>query len=745
MRHFPRIFAFASLALACLLSAPGVLAQQGGTLTGRVVSATGQPVTDAEVKLVDLRRRTTTGDDAGFRFEGLPAGSYLVEVLSPRYGTGLARVEVAAGASAEVTITLELASQVDEIVVSAGEPRRQLELAQAVNVLGGEELALRLQPSLGETLANEPGVSSTFFGPGASRPIIRGLGGDRVSMLQGGIGTGDVSTTSPDHAVSADPAFAERIEVLRGPATLLYGSSAIGGVVNTIDRSIPDYEPNAPISGFAELRGGSAAEERTGLVSLGGGRGSWAWHLEGLRRKTGDVDIPGFASLDPEAQAEQERGTLANSSLENTSASLGVSRFFDGKGFFGIAVSGLDSNYGIPGPEEEGVPIRIDLERRRVDFRGEITQGLGPFEGLKARAGWVDYEHVELEGEEVGTRFTNDYWEGRLELVQKPWRSLTGSLGLQVRDRRLEAVGEEAFIPPVDSRSWALFAFEEIPKGPLTFQFGLRFESQDNSAEPIEVPDRSHEGLSASFGTLWKLTDDTSLAISLARSTKLPNAEELYSNGLHAATQAVEIGDPNLDLETSLGLDVSLRKHEGPFTAELTAFVNRFDDFIYDAFTGEEEEGFPVLAFTQADAEFRGLEFQGRAELWRSGNRHFDLQLSGDYVRAELRATGEALSRIPPLRYGLGVHYHTEKLHAFAELRRVETQDRVAENETPTDGYTLLGASVAYRFFSGGQIVDLLLRGTNLTDEEARNHVSFLKDDVPLPGRDLSLSLRLTF
>lgn len=744
MHHSPRTAVFTSFVLVFSFLALFALAQQGGVLTGRVVSATGQPVTDAEVKLVDLRRRTLTADDGSFRFDELAPGSYFLEAVSARYGTGIARADLTTAASAEVTITLQVSSQVDEIVVTAGEPRTRLELAQPVSVLGGEELGLRLQPSLGETLAQEPGVNSTFFGPGASRPIIRGLGGDRVSMLQGGIGTGDVSSTSPDHAVSADPAFAERIEVLRGPATLLYGSSAIGGVVNTIDRSIPDYAPSAPISGFAELRGGSAAEEGTGLLSLGGGGGVWAWQVEGLRRETSDYEIPGFAALDPEAQGEQERGTVANSSLETTSASLGASRFFGDKGFVGVAVSDLDSDYGVPGGGEEE-PIRIALERRRIDLRGEITQGLGAFEGLKARVGWVDYRHRELEGEEVGTVFENDSWEGRLELVQKPWRGLTGALGLQVRNRELAAVGEEAFIPPVGSRSWALFAFEEIPSGPVTFQLGLRFESQDNTPVPAELPDRSHEGLSASFGTLWKLSDDYSLTASLARSTKLPNAEELYSNGLHAATQAVEIGDPDLDVETSLGLDVSLRKHEGRLTGELTAFVNRFDDFIYDAFTGEEEEGFPVLAFTQADAEFRGLEFQGRTELWRGGDRHVDLQLSGDWVRAELRATGEALPRIPPLRFGLGVHYHTEKLHTFAELRRVEEQDRVTANETPTGGYTLLNASVAYRFFTGRQIVDLLLRGTNLTDEEARNHVSFLKDEVPLPGRDVSLSLRLTF
>jgi iron complex outermembrane receptor protein len=235
------------------------------------------------------------------------------------------------------------------------------------------------------------------------------------------------------------------------------------------------------------------------------------------------------------------------------------------------------------------------------------------------------------------------------------------------------------------------------------------------------------------------------VGVSLARSTKLPNAEELYSDGPHVATQTFEIGDPTLDEETSLGLDVSLRRQSGRFTGELTLFANRFDDFIFQSLTGEEEDGLPVVRYAQADAELVGAELESRFELWHGGSGHLDLQLFGDYVEAELRATGEPLPRIPALRYGAGLHFHNDRLHGLLEARRTDAQDRLAANETPTDGFTFVNASVSYRFFDGSLIYDLLLRGRNLTDEEGRNHVSFLKDEVPLPGRDVSLALRLWF
>jgi iron complex outermembrane receptor protein len=318
-------------------------------------------------------------------------------------------------------------------------------------------------------------------------------------------------------------------------------------------------------------------------------------------------------------------------------------------------------------------------------------------------------------------------------------------MGFQAQRRDFAAVGEEAFVPPSETDSWAVFTFQELARGPWRFQLGGRYENQDTSASAGEVRARSFDGLSGSLGLVWQPVDGYTFGLAVARSTKLPNAEELFSNGPHLATNAFELGDPNLKEETSLSADLSLRKTAGRVSGEITLFTNRFNDFIFERATGGEEDGLAVFQYTQADAEFRGAELTGVVQLFHIEPHHFDLEVGADFVRAELRETGDRLPRIPPRRFRLGIHYRGDRMDGLVEATRVEEQDRVAAFETATEGYTLLNANLSYRLFTSRAIYDLLLRGTNLTDEEARNHVSFLKDRVPLPGRDLSLSLRLTF
>lgn len=796
-----------SLLAALLLIFPAALAAapppppdvELGAIEGRVLDEDGEPIPGIEVQLLDLRRTTFTEDDGTFRFDQVLPGDHLLEASSRESGSGVQRIVVPPGETTSAELQLEISHFRDTVVVSAsGDARSRLELAQATTILSGDELNQRLEPSLGETLAKEPGISSTSFGIAASRPVIRGLGGDRVSMLENSLGTGDVSSTSPDHAVSIEPLSAERIEVLRGPATLLYGSNAIGGAVNVISSRIPLYRNDQPIGGYVEMRGATATEERTGTVNLDGGSDDWAWHVDFQHRDTEDYEIPGFAESaalraaeehgddehdedghdeDDHGEEEEAFGFVPNSDLTSTSGSVGFSHFFGDTAVIGFSVSGLDSEYGLPGGhghgeeeehgdddhddgeddhgdedehgEEEEGPVRLDLESRRADFHAQITRPMGPFSGLKARAGVTDYEHVELEGDEIGTLFTNDSWEARVELVQQERGNLKGSLGVQLKARDLEAVGEEAFLPPTDTESLAVFTFQELTRGEMRYQFGLRYENQDVGVDAPGLPDRSFDGLSSSLGLVWQPSgqdnEGWALATSLARSVKLPNAEELYSNGLHVATQSFELGDTSLDEEVSLGLEVGLRKQSGRVTGELSVFVNRFDDFIFRRFTGDEEEGFPVVQYSQADAEFRGAELDVRYGLWESGTHHLDLEVFGDYVRAERRDENRPLPSIPPLSFGTGLHYHSGPLTASLGVRRYEEQDRVSENETPTDGYTLVNASFGHRFLFGDQLVDVLLRANNLTDEEARNHVSVLKDTVPLPGRDISLAVRFWF
>lgn len=751
-----RAWAAGTLMLMNLAGAvPGTAAAPGGSIEGRVVPQHDHDFVLATARIPDLALRVDVAADGRFRFDAVRPGTYAVEVLVPSLGSAVEVVTVRPGETTSVEVELEAGSHFEEIVVTASaNARNPLDLATPTTSLSGQELALRQSSSLGETLSGEPGISSTFFGPGASRPVIRGLAGDRVRMLEGGIGTGDASGTSADHAVTVDPAQAERIEVLRGPATLLYGSSAIGGVVNVLDERIPTSRAHAGVTGSAELRAGSGSDARQGSIALGGGGGDWAWHVDGVARSTDDYSIPGAArragaGSGSEPGVREESGFVPNTDLDTRGVRLGGSYFLGDKGFLGVAISSFESDYGLPagaepgGPDDdEAVPVRIDMQQRRIDLRADITRAFGIFQALRVRLGNTDYEHVELEGGEAGTHFFNDFLESRIELVQKQRGKHSGSLGVQVIDRDLDVVGAEAFLPRTSTGRWAVFSLQEIEHGPLRWQLGARFETQDIDATGFAG--RSHEGASGSLGLVWSINDRWSLASSLSRSVKLPAPEELFSSGLHVASQAFEIGDPDLGEETSRGLDLSMRKVAGRLTGELTLFRQDFDGFIFQAFTGAREEGFPVVRYSQQDAVFSGIELQARYEILDHGQHHVHLRLVGDTVRAELAAGGD-LPRIPPLRLGAGVHYHSERWNASAEVSWVDRQDEVAENETPTGGYTQVGASLGYRWLLRDQIVDLLLLGRNLTDQEARLHTSFLKDVAPLPGRDISLAVKVQF
>lgn len=769
MRHRLSPFLAATLFLSGLIVSRAH-AQENGSLAGTVRSSAGAVATDAVVQIADLRRRATVDAEGTYRFSDVPPGRYLVAAASPRYGTSVVRVALEAGKDTRLDITLDVSVHQEVIVVTSRPDAQALsEVAQAVTVLSGDELSLRIAPTLGETLATEPGVSSTYFGPGASRPVIRGLGGDRIRVLEDGVGVGDASNTSPDHAVSFEPLAAKSIEVVRGPATLLYGSNAVGGVVNVIDDRIPDVAPDHGVGGVVELLGASVSDERGGGASLKAGRGPLVFHGGFDRRLSKDLNIPGFAeSAALRAQEEEEGGEhaeeeeafglLPNSAVQSTRGSVGAS-LVGRSGFFGASWTGFDTLYGVPGgheeaapgeagpaPAEEEGPVRIDLRQRRVDFRGSRTVPFGAFRAAKVRFGLTDYEHQELEGEEVGTLFLNNAWEGRLELLHKPVGALSGSFGAQVASRDFEAIGAEAFVPPTETRTFALFAFEELGRGAWRGQLGGRFEHQDVKALGDVGLERSFDGVSGSAGLLYRGTAGFGAALTLAYSEKVPNAEELYANGPHIATRAFEIGDPDFGKEKSLGLDLSLNKRAGPVTGQLAFFLNRFEDYIYEQLTGEEEDGLQVVQFVQRDATFRGFEASAAVELLHAEPRHVDLEVQADYVRANLRGLSEdPLPRIPPLRYGAALHYHDNHLTGRFEVRGVAEQDRLSAKELPTEGYTFLNASLAYRFFVGRTILQLRVQGNNLTDEEGRNHVSFLKDLVPLPGRDFRASLRVLF
>ena len=635
------------------------------------------------------------------------------------------------------------------IVTASPLARAQDEINSPTTVVAGAELAQRLQPTLGETLSGLPGVDSTYFGPGASRPIIRGLGGDRIRVLTGGVGTIDASVISPDHAVSLDPLLIERVEIVRGPASLLYGGGAIGGVVNIIDGRIQETLPVAPVIGRFEVRGNSGADERAAAGVLTGAAGKFAWRFDGFRRKTDDVRIPGLGptpaiAADMIANGETPSdGTLINSATKTSGGAAGFS-YIGESGHLGVAYSGFDSLYGVVAEPE----VTINLRQRRFDAHGEWLKPVGILRAAKFNFGVADYQHDELEGTELGTRFTNKGYEGRLELLHEKLGAFEGALGFQSSRSAFEAIGEEAFLPPTMTKSNALFLYEEAASGPVTWQFGARAERQTITPEASSgFTERSHSLATFTGGAVWKLNADYALALSLSANERAPNAQELFADGPHIGTGTFEVGDPTLSNEKSVGFDLSLRKRRGFVTGELSVFVNKFNGYIFEQATGatDPDDGLPVFAYVQRDAKLYGGEAEVTFHLHESKTFVADLRLFADSVRATNTTDGTPLPRTTPVRFGAAFDWRSGPWSFNAELRHVESQRRIAPIETATAGYELLSLGGSWRFDLGRTKGEVFLRATNLLDETARVHVSFLKDIAPLPGRNVSVGLRLNF
>jgi iron complex outermembrane recepter protein len=649
---------------------------------------------------------------------------------------------------------------VDEIIVTGVlRDRAAGELAQSITVVGGDELDRVRASNIGETLANQLGVSSSYFGAGASRPIIRGLAGARVQMLEDGIDTMDAATVSDDHAVTVEPLAADQIEIFRGPTTLLYGSGAVGGVVNTVTTRIPGEAPEDGFEGAFEVRGDSAAEARGAAVRLDGGGSRFAWHLDAGRRDSDDYEIPGFAHADADvadAEPDEAFGVLPNSAAESESAAFGASWLGD-NGFLGVGINAFDTLYGIPGHahEEEPLPgepapeeelVRIDLDQRRVDLRGGWEDLSGAIEGVNVRLGVNDYEHVELEGDASGTRFTNDATELRVELLHASVGQWSGAFGVQLGEREFAAVGEEAFVPPVDSSSLGLFVVEQIDLASWEVSLGARVESLEHKPSN-GLPRFDEDATSFSFSGVRPFGAGFAFVATLALSERLPVAEELYSDGPHLATGLVQIGDPSLTHETAEHLDLGIRGRMDELNWSVTTFYTQYDDFIYLADTGAVDlvDELPIFVYTQADADFSGLEAEVFVPLLAEGTNEIDMRLFADYVRGEL-ASGESLPRLPPLRYGARFEYHNERLLVGLEATRYDDQDEIAPFEEETPGYTLMNADVRWRLIGlSGMELELFVNGSNLGDEEARKHTSFVKDVAPLPGRNYALGIRSRF
>jgi len=658
----------------------------------------------------------------------------------------------------------------DTVIVSAGpDLKSAFDLAQGASILGGDLLHRSLQATLGETLSSTPGVTSTYYGPGASRPIIRGLGGDRVRMLDNGVGSLDASNVSPDHNLSIEPLLVDRVEVLRGPATLLYGSSAVGGVVNVIDNRIPSAAPVNPVGGRAEVRFDSGSNERTGIIALAGGDKTFAVQVNGLRTETDDVGIPGYS--DPSNPVN--RGKLTNSAISTKSGSVGGTYFWS-DGSAGAAVSEYDTVYGVP----TGEPIVIDMKQRRFDLKSESDRPFGIFKTAKVRFSLADYTHAEVDTTtgRPNTTFKNKAYEGRVELAQQDSGNLSGTIGLQTSRSNFSAVGEEVVTPQTLTCNHALFAVESYRIDPrLTLQFGGRYEYQSirlGEVDPLlpaypgysatSGEKRDDHGFSLSAGLVWYPAKEYSLGLSLSYSQRIPVAQEIFSNGPHGGTNAYEIGSSALGREDSTGIDLTLRKRAGFVTGSAGVFVNRFSNFVFeqrDALLYHDEESgdflpypvpagdefLPIYQFIARDAIFYGGEAELSFHLVETDANRLHLNLTSDYVHAQQTDDDEPLPRIPPLRVGAELRFEHGQWTAGANVRHACRQDRVAPGETPTPGYTLVGVDLSYRLTIARTAWEIFARGTNLADEEARVSTSFLKDFAPLPGRSVTFGARMNF
>lgn len=652
--------------------------------------------------------------------------------------------------------------KLDPFVVSSGfDDKTAFDLAQGTSILAGTDLRRLVRGTLGETLDSTPGIHSTYHGPGASRPLIRGLGGDRIRVLQNGIDALDASNVSPDHNTAVEPLFAERIEVLRGPATLLYGSSAIGGVVNVIDNRIPNEPAVRELSGSLEMRGGGAADESVGLAALKSGSSNFAMQVDALKLHSGNVRIPRVARIDDEAPSDQPWGTLPNSDVATDSLSLGAT-WFGSLGHIGAALSRYDTDYSVPTDE----PISISMKQRRFDLAAELSRPPGVINAAKAKFGIGDYTHSEITGgASVNTTFRNKAWEGRLELPHALSRTVDGTIGVQGSHSDLSAAGEEVVFPSSVTTNAAVFALEEWKQGPVTFQAGARLENQSIKVGDVDpslprVPGygavsgqtKDRTGVNGSIGAVYYPARRWAVGFSLAYSERLPTAQELFSNGPHGGTGSWEIGTGSLGKEKSVGFDLSVRKRSGFVSGSLSGFVNRFQGYVFaqelpsSTIPSElNEEGLTPYQFTAKDALFCGAEAEVVLHLVEYEDSKVHLQFTWDYVRAEQTTDDAPLPRIPPMRFGTALRFDGVRWHGGVELRSVDRQDRIAHGETMTPGYTFLDADMTYVIPADRSSIEIFVRGTNLTDREARVHTSFLKDFSPLPGRGVLAGVRMRF
>jgi iron complex outermembrane receptor protein len=646
-------------------------------------------------------------------------------------------------------------------IVITGNPLGAGEIATPSSVLTGDRLVLRRGSSLGETLDGLPGVASTYFGPNANRPVIRGQDGDRIRVLSNAGASLDASSLSFDHAVPIDPLVVERLEVLRGPAALLYGGSAVGGVVNAIDNRIPKAALGA-LSGAVETRFGGAAKERAVSALVEAGAGGFAWHADAFRRETDDLRVPAFDRPLDDGSTER-RTRIVNSASSARGGALGGS-FVWAQGYLGASIDTYRNDYGIVAEED----VTINLKRDKLALAGEWRWTTGLFKTLRAQASSTDYKHLEIEGNgDIGTTFTTRGSDARFEAVHRALPlgtgSLEGTFGLQFESSRFSALGEEAFVPETRTRQAAAFALERwswgntghVSAGVRVEQVRVRSQGDADPLAPQFGPaqERSFSPRSASLGAVLQLAPQWQLSSSASYTERAPTSYELYANGVHAATSAYERGDTQQALERGRNLDLALAWRQDGDHIKVSAFHSRFANYIVLAATGEpdfindEGDAFPVFAFSGVRARLQGVEIEAAWRLIESSGYRLDADAKLDRVSGSNADSGEPLPRLAPQRISVGLNWTAGAWTARMEVQQASAQTRVPGTDVSTPGWTLLNLSGSYALKYGERDALLFAKLHNAGNRLAFNAstVNTLRALAPLPGRSLTLGLRLPF
>lgn len=784
---------------ALLLASPSALAQ---TLSGTVTNAAGKPLANATVEIEALKRVTSTNELGEFTFSNVKEGDYTLHI----FASGFAHLHEHTQAQSDNAggANFVLARSAIEVIDVHATPMHLsvMESATPVSVLSGETLRRQQAATLGDTLEKLPGVQSNFHGNVASTPIIRGLSGPRVLITQNGLDVSDVSRVGPDHAVASEASTAKQIEVLRGPATLFFGSGAIGGVVNVVDQRVPT---STETRGEFVLETQTVNDQKLGTFNVTTGVDNIAFYADGFYRDSNDYETPVAPDIDDPDGAH----VVENSNEESNGFTLGTSYLFD-QGYVGVAVERFEREYGVPGHSHGGdTSVFADLEQTKYQLLGEYNFTNDFLQSVHFRAGYTDYEHAEVEGGLVGTTFSNETEELRVELLHKPMAGWRGGISLHYKGSDVFAQGEEAFTPPSEMEMFAVALMEERHFGDFLVQLGARAESVTLDASSVLLPEldahehddehdhdehahdeHEHEGsefvrqfavdqeitpISLSAGVVYTINESYNVGVSLSRSERAPSASELLSFGPHIGTRTYEIGalfdlseegefvlsQTAIDLETANNIDLTFRKTQGDVGFVFNAFYNQVDNYYFQEETGlfaesghdhdhgEEGHGEEEHSEDEHSDELPVYLF-GSADAVLHG---FELQVAwqttdnlkldffADYVKARLK-DGGALPRTSPMRVGSHVAYTLDNIRADLDITYFAKQDDISTFETETDGYTLVDASITYDIPLGDIDLSVYLSGENLTDEEARVHTSFLKDIAPRPGRNFAFGVR---